>query len=343
MAADTDSALYSWSTTESNNKPTGATTVGTNWDDNLRMIQKVTRGWLASKGADIASAGTTDLGAIEGLMHDITGTTPITAFGTVSAGIWKILKYEGVLTLTHNATSLILLGAANRTTADGDTQIVISEGSGNWREIAYFIATSGPQGVFTTGDVKLTIKTTADPGWVLMNDTTIGNGASGATGRANADTVALWTLLYNNTVNADCAVSGGRGASAAIDYAANKTIALPKALGRALATFGTGSGLTARTLAKALGDENPQAHTHTGTTGGQSADHFHMNQGQGATGAGGLITLQSTASSPANNVATDQTAGTSADHTHAFTTASSGAGSAGNMQPTLFLNTMIKL
>src|SRR3954465_12855311 len=112
MSADTDDALYEWSTTESNNKPAGATTVGTNWDDNIRMIQKVVRGWLASKGADIASAGTTDIGAIEGLAHDITGTTTITSFGTVSAGIWKILKFEGVLTLTHNATSLILQSGA---------------------------------------------------------------------------------------------------------------------------------------------------------------------------------------------------------------------------------------
>ena len=46
------------------------------------------RRWLANVGANIASAGTTDLGAVEGLAHTITGTTTITGFGTVSAGIW---------------------------------------------------------------------------------------------------------------------------------------------------------------------------------------------------------------------------------------------------------------
>lgn len=142
--ADVASALYSWSTNEASNAPAGSTTVGTGWDDNLRMIQKVTRGALAHKGADIASAGTTDLGAVEGLFHDITGTTTITGFGTVSAGIWKVIKFEGALTLTHNASSLIIPGGANITTADGDQAIVTSEGSGNWRVVTYVKASGGP-------------------------------------------------------------------------------------------------------------------------------------------------------------------------------------------------------
>ena len=138
--ADVDDTLPEWSATAENNKPTGATVIGAGLDDNLREIQKVVRGWLATKGADIASATTTDLGAIEGLMHDITGTTTITGFGTIAAGIWKIIKFEGALTLTHNATSLILPGAANITTAVGDVGIFMSEGSGNWRCHAYLFA-----------------------------------------------------------------------------------------------------------------------------------------------------------------------------------------------------------
>ena len=116
-------------------------------------------------------------------------------------------------------------------------------------------------GGFTTGDVKLTIKTVADTGWVLMNDGTIGDASSGGTTRANADTSALFTLLWNNTANADCAVSSGRGGTAAADFAAHKTIALPKALGRALATFGAGAGLTNRTLAHIVGAESYQIAT----------------------------------------------------------------------------------
>jgi hypothetical protein len=133
-----------WSTIRASNQPQGSTTVGTNWDDNLREIQGVTRAWLASKGADIASAATTDLGAVEGFAHDITGTVTITSFGTVSAGIHKVVKFEGALTLTHNATSLILPGGANITTADGDVGWFESEGNGNWRCLAYTRAGVAP-------------------------------------------------------------------------------------------------------------------------------------------------------------------------------------------------------
>lgn len=135
--ADVSADLKNWSTTASSNSPSDATTVGAGLADNLQEIQKVVRQDLAHKGADIASAGTTDLGAVTGLMHDITGTTTITSFGTVSAGIWKIIKFEGALTLTHNASSLILPGGVSIKTAVGDVAFMMSEGSGNWRCLAY--------------------------------------------------------------------------------------------------------------------------------------------------------------------------------------------------------------
>lgn len=136
--ADVSATLAGWSSTTNSNSPSGSTITGSGVDDNFREIQGVVVRGLSHKGADIASATTTDIGAVEGLMHDITGTTTITGLGTVRAGILKILKFEGALTFTHNATSLILLGGANRTTADGDIGIYISEGSGNWREVAFF-------------------------------------------------------------------------------------------------------------------------------------------------------------------------------------------------------------
>ena len=76
---------------------------------------------------------------------------------------------------------------------------------------------------------------TAPPSFVMADGRTIGNAASTATNRANADTVGLFTLLWNITTNAQCAVSGGRGTSAALDYAANKTLALPNHSGRTMA------------------------------------------------------------------------------------------------------------
>ena len=84
------------------------------------------------KGADIASATTTDLSTATGDFIDITGTTTITGFGTMSAGVKKTLQFDGSLTLTYNATSMILPGNVDIITQTGDIAEFISLGSGNW-------------------------------------------------------------------------------------------------------------------------------------------------------------------------------------------------------------------
>jgi len=187
--------------------------------------------------------------------------------------------------------------------------------------------------LWTTGDVKITLKATADTGWVMFDDGTIGSASSGATTRANADTEALFTLLWNNTTNANCAVSTGRGASGAADFAANKTLALPKVLGRALAVAGTGSGLTARALAVALGAEDAVnvAHVHTVTDAGHT-HNMALNSN-----AGGTVTIS------AGNSGVGST-GTTASATTGITINSTGvSGTGANLQPTTFLNIMAKL
>lgn len=90
-----------------------------------------------ARGTAIASAATTDIGAAAGNFVHITGTTTITGFGTVAAGARRVVTFDGALTLTHNATSLILPGAVNITTAAGDSAFCVSEGSGNWRVAIY--------------------------------------------------------------------------------------------------------------------------------------------------------------------------------------------------------------
>ena len=106
---------------------------------------------------------------------------------------------------------------------------------------------------FTTGDAKLTLKTVADTGFVLMNDLSIGDATSGATGRANADTSALYTLIWTNIVDQWAPVVGGRGGSAAADFAAHKALVLPKTLGRALAGYGVGTTTETFTASSANG------------------------------------------------------------------------------------------
>ena len=105
--------------------------------------------------ATLASASTVAIGAAEANYIFISGTTTITAFDTVQSGTERTLEFQGALTLTYNATSLILPGAANITTAAGDTAIFRSEGSGNWRCIVYQPARNMPNASPAGGEVIL--------------------------------------------------------------------------------------------------------------------------------------------------------------------------------------------
>ena len=91
---------------------------------------------------DLASAGTTDIGAATSNNVRITGTTTITSFGTAASGVTRQLRFAAALTLTYNATSLILPGAANIITMAGDTATAVSLGSGNWVVTAFQRAAS---------------------------------------------------------------------------------------------------------------------------------------------------------------------------------------------------------
>lgn len=87
----------------------------------------------------LASAATTDLGTIGSRNVSITGAVAITSFGSSAAASFPIyyLTFAGSLTLTYNATSLILPGAANIQTLPGDTAVACYLGSGNWCVVSY--------------------------------------------------------------------------------------------------------------------------------------------------------------------------------------------------------------
>lgn len=90
----------------------------------------------------VASAATTDLGAVNSRRVSITGTVTITSFGsTAPAGTVRRGRFASALTLTHNATSLILPGAANITTAANDRFEALALGSGNWLVASFTPAT----------------------------------------------------------------------------------------------------------------------------------------------------------------------------------------------------------
>lgn len=99
---------------------------------------------LNTTSSNIASASTVNLANATGVVVNITGTTTITALGTVSSGAQRVLVFAGALTLTHDGTSLILPGAANIITAAGDVAVMRSLGSGNWRCVSYMRAAGLP-------------------------------------------------------------------------------------------------------------------------------------------------------------------------------------------------------
>jgi hypothetical protein len=71
----------------------------------------------------LASATITDIGAVASNSVQITGTTTINSFGTAYRGP-MFVRFASALTLTYNATTLILPGAANISINAGDAIVV---------------------------------------------------------------------------------------------------------------------------------------------------------------------------------------------------------------------------
>lgn len=101
-----------------------------------------------------------------------------------------------------------------------------------------------------TGTIKYGYTSTAPTGWIILEDTTIGNASSGAETRANADCENLFTLIWNRTAEGYCRIfdsSGNqvsKGASASADWSANRRIETPKIIDRFLIPSNANSTIT---------------------------------------------------------------------------------------------------
>lgn len=138
----------------------------------------------------LASASTVNIGAAAANYIFISGTVTITAFDTVASGIERTLEFQGALTLTYNATTLILPGSATITTAAGDTAIFRSEGSGNWRCISYVRRAVPPIGIAPTVQVFSASGTyTPRAGLAFAIIECVGSGGSGAGGVGTGTTI----------------------------------------------------------------------------------------------------------------------------------------------------------
>lgn len=223
-----------------------------------------------------------------------------------------------------------------------------------------------------TGDLKPHYGTDSMSGWVRAAGRTIGSATSGATERANVDCEDLFLHLW--TVDSTLSVSGGRGGTAAGDWAANKTIALPDFRERVLAGLATMGNTDAGLIADSLVDGGETTSTLGATAGvddvalvtGELPSHSHAagtllmpNHGhpvrtstQNAGGAdvdGGVMLNSASVSNQAafTGTPTDtagQQVGGSGTASITGSTATAGSGTAhNNIQPSMFILVLIKL
>lgn len=166
-------------------------------------------------------------------------------------------------------------------------------------------------GAYETGDTMFTLRAGTRTGWVRLNGRTLGSAASAATERANDDTSDLFEYLWNALDDTIAPVSGGRGGSAAADFAANKTIVLRSMRGKGprglddmgnsaasqfantpfdsgdATTPGSAAGANSETLAEA----NLPAHSHDSGTITADDDGAHGHEaGTLSAVAGGDVT-----------------------------------------------------
>jgi len=134
-------SLKEFSTTAGNNNAVGSANIAegcppSGLNNAIREFIAYVVDWFMNTGT-ISSATTTDIGTKTQGYLAVSGTTTITALGTPTNKTEYTLKFDGALTLTHNATSLILPGGVNVLTIAGEVAKFRHEGSGNWRCVSY--------------------------------------------------------------------------------------------------------------------------------------------------------------------------------------------------------------
>lgn len=202
--------------------------------DSLRFEQLFSQGTPAA----LPSAATVDIGGVNSVAVEISGTTTITSFGTNYNGP-RFLRFTGVLILTNSAT-LSLPGAANITTVAGDTCIAYPNlAVSGWNVVSYTRA-SGAALVVAAAVTSPSVRQTVLSGPVDTSGQSAFVGATGSTTVTATGTLVMtaandilnrqgtkvnpsWTGLSTNgtmylyaDVNADGTITEGVGTLAPI-------------------------------------------------------------------------------------------------------------------------------
>jgi hypothetical protein len=152
---------------------------------------------------NLASGATTDLGLIASHFVNITGTNAISSLGSsasVTEPIYLVI-FEGVLTITNNAVSLITPRGANITTKAGNYAICQFLGGSNWRilEFSYVDSSDIVVQIFATAGAY-TYNPTSGCVKAHVQMQAAGGGSGGATynslgGIGGSTSLGSWTVI----------------------------------------------------------------------------------------------------------------------------------------------------
>lgn len=155
----------------------------------------------------VTAASTTDLSVSTATVQTVSGNTTITSFGA-GTNLYRVIQFTGTPLLTYNATTLITPTLANIQAAPGDVATLASDGSGNWRIIAYSPAGGSKSSTFTAASLTTSYSQVASislmPGrWLLNGGISAGSATTGyvdlaisTTTASNAGSVMGQTEIY---------------------------------------------------------------------------------------------------------------------------------------------------
>lgn len=127
-------------------------------------------GMPGAKGSSVASAATVTLG--DGWFFHITGSTgPITDIDFAKSwdGRMAMLVFDSTPTITHNATTLILPGAANITAAAGDRALIVQDSGDNIIVLEY-VKANGQVVSYVSPTAAAGTNSTANATTAFVND-----------------------------------------------------------------------------------------------------------------------------------------------------------------------------
>jgi hypothetical protein len=183
------------------NSPAGSEAVFPNNDEFLRITQAILRRTNA-KGTNLASSSTVAIGAsTTGDFIDITGTSTINNFDSIDAGIERVVRFTGALTLTHSA-NIILPSGLNIVTQANDVASFRSLGGGVWVCAGFSGSLLNRTNTFTQAQtISVSGANTLSATSSAAGDSALEMANTNATGRA--------IIAARNTANANAVLFAG--------------------------------------------------------------------------------------------------------------------------------------